>query len=302
LSTEVFEIQQKIENVVTPKNKRTAISSASEICLNASYTKCAKNESVLFKDAKIDPIAKNSINESILDPIAKNSRNESILAKDVNIDSIAKSAKSNYMAKSAKNEAFLAQDANTDFTSISAKKDYIAKSAKNDSILAQRAKIEYIAGDAKIDSIAKIAKNDSIAKSAKIKYIAKEAKIDSMKSVHTNSQVPCAECGKVFRNIMLLKGHVNNVHIKVPCSICQDMIGKGRLSFHMHQKHTPASERKYKCEICGKGFCDKSRLKDHINVHTGEKPHKCKFCDKGFASFGTKAGHERSHMGLKRNK
>ena len=101
---------------------------------------------------------------------------------------------------------------------------------------------------------------------------------------------------------MLLKGHVNNVHIKVPCSICQDMIGKGRLSFHMHQKHTPASERKYKCEICGKGFCDKSRLKDHINVHTGEKPHKCKFCDKGFASIGTKAGHERSHMGLKRNK
>ena len=121
-----------------------------------------------------------------------------------------------------------------------------------------------------------------------------------MKSVHSNSLVPCVECVKVFRNAMLLKGHINKVHNKIPCSICKDMIGKGRLSFHMHQKHTPASERKYKCEICEKSFCDKSRLKDHINVHTGEKPNKCKFCGKGFASNGTKAGHERSHMGLKR--
>ena len=124
-----------------------------------------------------------------------------------------------------------------------------------------------------------------------------------VKSVHANSQVPCSECGKVFQNTVFLKAHINKVHNKIPCSICKDMIGKGRLSFHMHQKHTPESERKHKCEICGKGFCDKSRLKDHINVHTGEKPHKCKFCDKGFASNGTKAGHERSrHMGLKRNK
>ena len=122
-----------------------------------------------------------------------------------------------------------------------------------------------------------------------------------MKSVHANSQVSCAECGKFFRNTVFLKGHINKVRNKIPCSICKDMIGKGRLSFHMHQKHTLASERKHKCEICGKGFFDKSQLKDHINVHTGEKPHKCKFCNKGFASNGTKAGHERSrHMGLKR--
>ena len=123
-----------------------------------------------------------------------------------------------------------------------------------------------------------------------------------VKSVHSNSQVPCAECNKAFRNTVSLKGHINKVHNKVSCSMCGGMVSKGKLSFHMHQKHTPTSERKHKCEICGKGFCDKSRLKDHINVHTGEKPHRCKFCNKGFASKGTKAGHERSHMGLKRTK
>ena len=84
--------------------------------------------------------------------------------------------------------------------------------------------------------------------------------------------------------------------------MCGDMVSKGKLPFHMQQKHTPASERRYKCEYCGKVFCELSRLRDHINVHTGEKPHKCKFCNTGFASFGTKAAHERSHMGLKRKK
>ena len=112
-----------------------------------------------------------------------------------------------------------------------------------------------------------------------------------MKSVHSNSLVPCVECVKVFRNAMLLKGHINKVHNKIPCSICKDMVSKGKLSFHMHQKHTPISERKHKCEICGKGFCDKSRLKDHINVHTGEKPHKCKFCDKSFGALQLLKGH-----------
>ena len=123
-----------------------------------------------------------------------------------------------------------------------------------------------------------------------------------MESVHGNSQVPCTECDKVFRSTMLLKGHINKVHNKVSCTMCGGMVSKGKLSFHMHQKHTPISDRKHKCEICGKGFIDKTRLSDHINVHTGEKPHKCKFCNKGFASNGTKAGHERSHMGLKRKK
>lgn len=123
-----------------------------------------------------------------------------------------------------------------------------------------------------------------------------------MDSVHGNGQVPCNECKKVFRSSMLLKGHINKVHNKVPCSMCGDMVSKGKLPFHMQQKHTPASERRHKCEYCGKGFCELSRLRDHINVHTGEKPHKCKFCNTGFASFGTKAAHERSHMGLKRKK
>ena len=117
LSMEAFEIKQNIENVVTPKKMRTSSIVTSEICLNESYTKGAKTDS-----------------------IDKSAKNEFILVKDVNIDAIA---------KSAKNEAILAKDANTDFPSISAKNDYIlAKSTQNDSIT-KLAKLEYIAEDAK---------------------------------------------------------------------------------------------------------------------------------------------------------
>ena len=90
------------------------------------------------------------------------------------------------------------------------------------------------------------------------------------------------------------------VHIKVPCSMCGEMVSKGKFNYHMMQKHVPASEKKHKCDYCGKGFSETSRLRDHINVHTGEKPHKCRFCNTGFASIGNKAAHERSHLGLKR--
>jgi len=117
---------------------------------------------------------------------------------------------------------------------------------------------------------------------------------------HSDKIFKCDECGKIYNSPYLLKGHINNVHIKVPCSMCGEMVSKGKFNYHMQQKHVPASEKKHKCDYCGKGFSETSRLRDHINVHTGEKPHKCRFCNTGFASIGNKAAHERSHLGLKR--
>ena len=55
--------------------------------------------------------------------------------------------------------------------------------------------------------------------------------------------------------------------------------------------------KKHKCEVCGKGFSESDRLKDHNNIHTGEKPYLCQFCSACFASKGTHAMHERSHLG-----
>ena len=61
--------------------------------------------------------------------------------------------------------------------------------------------------------------------------------------------------------------------------------------------HTPDDQKRFKCDVCGKGFVEKERLEDHNNIHTGEKPYKCKFCSSCFASKGTHAMHERGHLG-----
>jgi len=39
---------------------------------------------------------------------------------------------------------------------------------------------------------------------------------------------------------------------------------------HM-QSHMPDELKKYKCDICSKGFPTNQHFKDHKNIHTGEK-------------------------------
>ena len=117
-----------------------------------------------------------------------------------------------------------------------------------------------------------------------------------------NQNVACPDCGNTYRSHISLANHTANVYEKIPCSICGEMISKKRETRHFQQKHTSDSDKKFKCKFCGKGFVENSRLRDHVNTHTGEKPYICKFCGAAFASVGNHRMHERGHLGHKRSK
>ena len=117
---------------------------------------------------------------------------------------------------------------------------------------------------------------------------------------HHSEKQTCPHCGKVLNSLIAMKIHISAVHEKVPCAQCGKLVGQNKINSHIASAHTPNDQKKYRCDVCSKGFSSKQNLTDHKNIHTGEKPYKCKFCSSCFASKGNQAMHEKGHLGYKR--
>ncbi|XP_067636552.1 zinc finger protein 493-like isoform X3 [Eurosta solidaginis] len=79
------------------------------------------------------------------------------------------------------------------------------------------------------------------------------------------------------------------------CDICgKSFRYKQRLRVHI-QAH--GKEKRYKCDFCEKRFTQIANARIHMRTHTGEKPYKCKYCEKAYGQSHTLYKHLRKHLG-----
>ncbi|KAL9705583.1 hypothetical protein quinque_009101 [Culex quinquefasciatus] len=140
----------------------------------------------------------------------------------------------------------------------------------------------------------------------------------------TEMPFECGECGKRFKNEIMLRNHVTRVHEGVKrfgclscskkfktaaelqihershtnlkpfkCTECEKSYKtQSHLAVHFRNAHT--SERPYECEFCGLRFGHSKVLKSHRLIHTQEKPWQCQVCKQNFRQQATLKSHVRT--------
>ena len=58
----------------------------------------------------------------------------------------------------------------------------------------------------------------------------------------------------------------------------------------------PVFTKQFVCNLCEKSFGFKSKLVEHIRIHTGEKPFECSFCSKRFSLKHNLKAHVLTHF------
>ncbi|KAK6639473.1 hypothetical protein RUM43_007746 [Polyplax serrata] len=107
----------------------------------------------------------------------------------------------------------------------------------------------------------------------------------------------CVECNKQFASEKLLERH-QKTHLVLGLFIChvcgKSLKKKGALIRHVRNVHE--GRRDWICDICGKGFPEKSVREDHRRTHTGECPYVCHACGKAFKTMASLCIHSKVHV------
>ncbi|KAK4872408.1 hypothetical protein RN001_014437 [Aquatica leii] len=98
-----------------------------------------------------------------------------------------------------------------------------------------------------------------------------------------DDQYSCDICNTGFKKLIdytfHMQGHSEDKMFK--CPLCEFSTDKGYLvKSHLYSVHDRF--KKYKCELCGKGFAIFTHFQEHRYFHTGEKPFQCSECGQKF--------------------
>ena len=114
---------------------------------------------------------------------------------------------------------------------------------------------------------------------------------------HSGKVWKCDICNKTFNQSGTLATHkLLHTGFTIKCDVCDSKFRNNYdLKVHESRYHYENLEKKHVCTTCNKSFFKKSRLNEHLVIHTGEKPYKCNACGKGFSLRDNMRKHEKTY-------
>ncbi|XP_041667962.1 zinc finger and BTB domain-containing protein 24 isoform X2 [Cheilinus undulatus] len=116
------------------------------------------------------------------------------------------------------------------------------------------------------------------------------------KRKYPNTEYPCEECGKMFKNPLFLKVHQRTHTGEKPfrCPVCGKCFTQKHTMLVHQRMHT--GEKPFVCTICSKALSTKNSLQEHMNLHE-EKSFSCDKCGKTFTQKRQLRSHYKVHTG-----
>lgn len=110
----------------------------------------------------------------------------------------------------------------------------------------------------------------------------KEEEIKKHVETHEES-FQCDKCKKKFQRLYKYAIHLyEHSEDKIfRCPLCSFNTNR-RTGLLQHVNYTHLQKFRYHCNLCGRGFNDCAKYRDHNNEHLGIKPFVCIVCNKGF--------------------